>query len=179
MGENGILPLEVIAKLGAANRLMAWTGLGALYGKAQIVKAARRVVREVLKPRDYQEFRARRAVDKSGHGDREARAEQDSELGLGQGPLARRHDPLLLGAVQDQEEEFGGGLVTGDVTSGPNRSAPLGIERLNRIRRRDAVDHWLRCALLGHCRRDQGGDRSERHHCARGDMHAEPLRRSR
>jgi 4-cresol dehydrogenase (hydroxylating) flavoprotein subunit len=50
VGENGILPLEVVAKLGAANRLMAWTGLGALYGKAQIVKAARRVVREVLKP---------------------------------------------------------------------------------------------------------------------------------
>ncbi|MBV8894397.1 MAG: FAD-binding oxidoreductase, partial [Acidobacteria bacterium] len=50
VSENGILPLEVVAKLGAANRLMAWTGLGALYGKAQIVKAARRVVREVLKP---------------------------------------------------------------------------------------------------------------------------------
>jgi hypothetical protein len=43
----------------------------------------------------------------SGHGQSEALAAQDSELGLGHRPLARRHDPLLLGAVQDQEEELG------------------------------------------------------------------------
>ena len=82
---------------------------------------------------DYQEFRARRAIDKSGHGYCEALAEEDGELGLGHGPLAQRHDPLLLEAVQDQEEEFGGSLVTGEMTSGPNRPAQLGIERLNSI----------------------------------------------
>jgi 4-cresol dehydrogenase (hydroxylating) flavoprotein subunit len=48
--QNGILPLQVVAELSTTNRVMAWTGLGALYGKARIVKAARRVVREVLKP---------------------------------------------------------------------------------------------------------------------------------
>jgi 4-cresol dehydrogenase (hydroxylating) flavoprotein subunit len=47
---NGILPAEVIAQLAAANRVTAWTGLGALYGSVEIVRAARRAVRELLKP---------------------------------------------------------------------------------------------------------------------------------
>src|SRR5204863_2826455 len=52
---------------------------------------------------------------------------------LGHGPLARRHDPLLLGTVQDQEEEFGRSLVAGKMASGPNGAAQLGIERLDSI----------------------------------------------
>ena len=86
--------------------------------------------------RDYQEFRARRGGSTyQAMADCEALAEEDGELGLGHGPLARRHDPLLLGAVQDQEEEFCGGLVTGEMAPGPNRPAQLGIQRLNGIRR--------------------------------------------
>ena len=50
VGEDGILPAEVIAELAAKNRLAAWTGLGALYGRTQIVRGARRIVREMLKP---------------------------------------------------------------------------------------------------------------------------------
>ena len=49
-------------------------------------------------------------------------AEQDSELGLGHGPLARWHDPLFLGAVQHQEEEFCGGVGAG---SGQHLAAVL------------------------------------------------------
>jgi hypothetical protein len=74
-------------------------------------------------------------LNQSGHGQCEALAEQDGELGLGHRPLARRRDPLLFGAVQDQEEELGGGFVTGEMTPGPNRSAQLGIERLDSIGR--------------------------------------------
>jgi 4-cresol dehydrogenase (hydroxylating) flavoprotein subunit len=48
--QSGILPSEVVAELAAQNRMMAWTGLGALYGKAAVVKAARRAVRAILKP---------------------------------------------------------------------------------------------------------------------------------
>ena len=74
-------------------------------------------------------------LDQSGHSQCEALAEEDGELSLGHAPLAWRHDPLLLGTVQDQEEEFGCGLVTGEMTPGANRSAQLGIERLNSIGR--------------------------------------------
>jgi hypothetical protein len=55
---------------------------------------------------------------RSGHRPGEALAEEDGELGLGHAPLARRHDPLLLGAVQDQEEEFGGSLLAGEMAPG-------------------------------------------------------------
>jgi 23S rRNA (uracil1939-C5)-methyltransferase len=41
-------------------------------------------------------------LNQSGHSQCEALAKEDGELGLGHGPLARRHDPLLFGAVQDQ-----------------------------------------------------------------------------
>ena len=47
---------------------------------------------------------------------------------LAMAPLARRHDPLLLGAVQDQEEELRRGLVAGEMASGPDRPAQLGIQ---------------------------------------------------
>lgn len=50
VGENGTLPSDVVAELAVKNRLTAWTGLGALYGRAQIVRAARRIVREILSP---------------------------------------------------------------------------------------------------------------------------------
>src|SRR5579864_3136852 len=72
-------------------------------------------------------------VNGLGQSDCEALAEQDGELRLGHGPLARRHDPLLLGSVQDQEEEFGRGLVAGEMAPGPDRPAQLGIERLDGV----------------------------------------------
>jgi 4-cresol dehydrogenase (hydroxylating) flavoprotein subunit len=50
VGRDGILPPEVAAELAARNRVMNWTGLGALYGKWEVVRAARRVVRDILKP---------------------------------------------------------------------------------------------------------------------------------
>jgi len=74
-------------------------------------------------------------LDQSGHSQCEALAEEDGELGFGHRPFARRHDPLLFGAVQDQEEELGGGFVSGEMTLGANRPAQLGIERLDSIRR--------------------------------------------
>ena len=67
------------------------------------------------------------------HSHCEALAEQDSELGLGHGPLARRHDPLFLRAVQHQEEEFCGGVVTWEMTPGSDRPAEFGIQSLNSI----------------------------------------------
>lgn len=48
-GPDGILPAGVIAALARENRVAAWTGFGALYGTAEVVKAAQRSVRAVLK----------------------------------------------------------------------------------------------------------------------------------
>jgi 4-cresol dehydrogenase (hydroxylating) flavoprotein subunit len=48
--ESGIIPSEHIAKLAGRYRVTAWTGLGALYGQAEIVKAARHAVRRILGP---------------------------------------------------------------------------------------------------------------------------------
>jgi 4-cresol dehydrogenase (hydroxylating) flavoprotein subunit len=48
--EGGILPPELIAALTAQHRMMAWNGLGALYGQAAVVRAARRAVRKILGP---------------------------------------------------------------------------------------------------------------------------------
>lgn len=50
VGQGGILTSEVVAELAAQNRMMTWTGLGALYGRAEVIRAARKVVREILKP---------------------------------------------------------------------------------------------------------------------------------
>jgi len=50
IGESGILPDEYVARMAGDYRVTAWTGLGALYGKAEIVKAARRAVRGILGP---------------------------------------------------------------------------------------------------------------------------------
>lgn len=49
-GSDGILPREAVAALARRNRVTAWTGFGALYGNAKVVKAAERVVRATLKP---------------------------------------------------------------------------------------------------------------------------------
>lgn len=50
IGDAEILPSELVLELAAENRISAWTGLGALYGRAGVVKAARRAVRNILKP---------------------------------------------------------------------------------------------------------------------------------
>lgn len=50
IGASGILPTELVAKLAGPYRISAWTGLGALYGEAEIVTVARRAVRRILKP---------------------------------------------------------------------------------------------------------------------------------
>jgi hypothetical protein len=58
-------------------------------------------------------------LKQSGHGHCEALAKQDGELRLGRGPFARGHNPLHLGAVQDEEEECllaGGEPAPGDST---------------------------------------------------------------
>lgn len=49
-GTDGILPAETVAELADQYRIMAWTGLGALYGRREIVKVARRAIRAILKP---------------------------------------------------------------------------------------------------------------------------------
>src|SRR4051794_13763981 len=85
--------------------------------------------------RDRQEFRVRAGGwTSTGHGPGEALAEEDGELGLGHRPRAGSHPPLLLGPVQDQEQELQGGLVGREVAPRANRPPELGVERLDGIR---------------------------------------------
>ncbi len=51
VGSDGILPGEVVAEMAAQHRIMAWTGFGALYGTPEIVRAARRTLRRILRPK--------------------------------------------------------------------------------------------------------------------------------
>jgi 4-cresol dehydrogenase (hydroxylating) flavoprotein subunit len=46
---GSILPDSVIAEMAKSHGVMAWTGVGALYGTAPVVAAARKVVRESLR----------------------------------------------------------------------------------------------------------------------------------
>jgi 4-cresol dehydrogenase (hydroxylating) flavoprotein subunit len=48
IGDNKLLPTEVIAELGRKNQIMAWTGVGALYGEPSIITAAKKIVRKKL-----------------------------------------------------------------------------------------------------------------------------------
>lgn len=48
--EDEILPAELVVELAAKNRISQWTGVGALYGTAGVVRAARRTIRNILKP---------------------------------------------------------------------------------------------------------------------------------
>jgi 4-cresol dehydrogenase (hydroxylating) flavoprotein subunit len=50
VGADGILPADIVAELAARHRVMAWTGFGALYGTNEMVRAARHVVRRILRP---------------------------------------------------------------------------------------------------------------------------------
>jgi 4-cresol dehydrogenase (hydroxylating) len=50
VGANGILPAEVVMELAGGHRAMSWTGIGALYGTASVVRAARGEVRRILAP---------------------------------------------------------------------------------------------------------------------------------
>lgn len=49
-GSAGMLPPEVVADHADRHRIALWTGFGALYGNAAMVKAARRILREILRP---------------------------------------------------------------------------------------------------------------------------------
>ncbi|MES2948054.1 MAG: FAD-binding oxidoreductase [Pseudomonadota bacterium] len=48
VGKDGLLPTDVIAKLGRENKTMAWTGVGALYGEKLVVEAAQKIVKNLL-----------------------------------------------------------------------------------------------------------------------------------
>ena len=50
VGADGILPAAVVTELAGGRRARAWTGIGALYGTASVVRAARREVRRILAP---------------------------------------------------------------------------------------------------------------------------------
>lgn len=50
IGPDGILPATMVRELAGGRRAVAWTGVGALYGSAPVVRAARRVVRHILSP---------------------------------------------------------------------------------------------------------------------------------
>ena len=50
VGGDGVLPREVVRRLARRNQVRPWMGVGALYGNAALVKAARRVVRQHLRP---------------------------------------------------------------------------------------------------------------------------------
>jgi 4-cresol dehydrogenase (hydroxylating) flavoprotein subunit len=46
--ENGLLSDEIVAELGRKNKIMAWTGVGALYGESSVIHAAEKIVRKKL-----------------------------------------------------------------------------------------------------------------------------------
>lgn len=50
VGSEGILSAETVAEVSRQYRITAWTGFGALYGAAEVVRAARRAVQRVLRP---------------------------------------------------------------------------------------------------------------------------------
>jgi 4-cresol dehydrogenase (hydroxylating) len=50
VGTDGILPADVVRELAGGRKALAWTGIGALYGTASIVAAARKEVRRILAP---------------------------------------------------------------------------------------------------------------------------------
>lgn len=47
---GGIIPAEVVSELAKRNQVMAWMGVGAIYGNAKVVKATRAVIRRKLHP---------------------------------------------------------------------------------------------------------------------------------
>lgn len=50
VGADGVLPQEAVRRLGRRNQVRPWMGVGALYGTAELVKVARRVVGRHLRP---------------------------------------------------------------------------------------------------------------------------------
>ncbi|MGH7115002.1 MAG: FAD-binding oxidoreductase [Stellaceae bacterium] len=50
VGSEGILSVETVAEVARQYRIAPWTGFGALYGTAEMVRAARRAVRRILRP---------------------------------------------------------------------------------------------------------------------------------
>ena len=50
VGGDGVVPQETVRRLARRNQVRAWMGVGALYGDRTLVKAARRVVRQHLRP---------------------------------------------------------------------------------------------------------------------------------
>ena len=50
VGADGILPAAVVTELAGGRKALAWTGIGALYGTASVVQAARTEVRRILAP---------------------------------------------------------------------------------------------------------------------------------
>ncbi len=47
---GGVMPDPLVRELAARNQVMAWTGVGALYGTKQVVRAARSEIRRALRP---------------------------------------------------------------------------------------------------------------------------------
>jgi 4-cresol dehydrogenase (hydroxylating) len=50
VGTDGILPAAVVTELAGGRKALAWTGIGALYGTASVVRAARSDIRKILAP---------------------------------------------------------------------------------------------------------------------------------
>lgn len=50
LDSSGLLSAETVARLGQKYKVMAWSGIGALYGEREVVTAAKRVVRKILSP---------------------------------------------------------------------------------------------------------------------------------
>ena len=50
VGSDGVLPQDVVMDLARRHQVRAWMGVGALYGDPKIVRAAREVVRQFLRP---------------------------------------------------------------------------------------------------------------------------------
>ncbi len=85
---------------------------------------------------DCQEFRVWgvRFLIAYAHCGREAVREENGELALGHGPIPRRHLPLLLGAVQDQEQQLQCCFIGREMPPGSNRPPELGVQSLDGIR---------------------------------------------
>lgn len=50
LGEDGLIPDELLRKMMKRNQVMEWTGLGAVYGNKKVVAAARGEIRRILRP---------------------------------------------------------------------------------------------------------------------------------
>ncbi|NJA07053.1 FAD-binding oxidoreductase [Methylomonas sp. MED-D] len=50
VGDDGMIPDDILKKLMKRNQIMEWTGVGAIYGNKKVVKAVKGEIRRILRP---------------------------------------------------------------------------------------------------------------------------------